>query len=118
MNRFIMLSIASVAISACAPESNEQKIQSQTAKVYSLNADERAMASANAKSYFEREWINAGNMRGQFLNCRPSDSNFNGLVSCFALVPQPPAGATFKEKKMYCGYRPEIVGCSDEDTVK
>lgn len=103
-------------VAGCSDKSSEEKIKETTAKVYPLNADERSLAAINAKSYFEREWIQAGNSRGQFVNCRPSDSNFNGLVSCFGMMPQP--NGTYKETKMYCGYKPEMVGCSDEDTVK
>ena len=32
------------------------------------------------------------------------------------MVPQIAGG--YKEVKRYCGYTPELVGCSDEDTVK
>ncbi len=67
---------------ACEQQSGEQKVKETTAKVLALDADQRSLAAINAKSYFEREWIQAGNNRGQFVNCRPSDSNFNGMVSC------------------------------------
>jgi hypothetical protein len=54
--------------------------------------------------------------RGVVTMVRPSDSNANGLVTTIGMIPQLQGG--FKEVKVYCGYRPELVGCSDEDTVK
>ena len=102
---------------ACGQKSAEEKVAEQTKeKVYPLSADERSMAAINAKAYFEKEWITAGNARGQLNMCRPSDSNFNGMVSCFGFVPK--ANGGYVETKMFCGYKPELVGCSNEDTVK
>jgi hypothetical protein len=112
-----LIFVLAVVATGCNDKTADMKVKATTAKVYPLNADERALASANAKTYFEREWINAANARGQFTMCRPSDSNFNGMVSCFGLVPQPTTGQTYKEVKMYCGYQPTLVGCSNEDTV-
>jgi len=76
---------------------------------------------ANAKTFFEKEFpviVNGQRStdRGVFLECRPSDSNFNGLVTCKGQVPQINGG--FREITRYCGYTPDLVGCSDEDTVK
>lgn len=124
-NMFVFLMIG-LMLAGCGSKSAEDKVKETTSRVYPLNADERSLAAINAKTYFEREWINAGNARGQFINCRPSDSNFNGMVSCTGMVPQPngtptevAAGAVkYAELKMYCGYKPELVGCSNEDTVK
>lgn len=99
----------------------EDKIKAQVEQgVHSLTADERPRAQANAKSYFEKEFpvMKNGSLdkeRGSFLECRPSDSNFNGLVTCKGLIPQLNGG--FKEVTRYCGYTPTLVGCSDEDTV-
>lgn len=117
MNKMFFVLSACLVLTACGQQkSNDQKIAEQTGKVYALNDVERNMASINAKQYFEKEWLPAGGKRGQLINCRPSDSNFNGLVSCSGFVPKP--DATFAETKMYCGYKPELVGCSNEDTVK
>jgi hypothetical protein len=110
------------ALAGCGSKSAEEKIQAQIKdKVHALTADERPRAVANAKSYFEKEFpviVNGqrGTDRGVFLECRPSDSNFNGLVTCKGQVPQLQGG--FREVTRYCGYTPELVGCSDEDTVK
>jgi hypothetical protein len=111
------IALAFVTVACSDPQTADQKVAAQTSKVYALNADERNLAKINSASYFEREWVQAKGNRGQHVSCRPSDSNFNGFVSCTGMMPQPD-GTTYKEKKMYCGYKPELVGCSDEDTVK
>lgn len=107
----------------CSEKSAEQRVTEQVKeKVHALTADERQLAQTNAKSYFEKEFPvqptggPLGKERGAFLECRPSDSNFNGLVTCKGMVPQFAGG--FKETTRYCGYTPQLVGCSDEDTVK
>lgn len=90
--------------------------------VHPLTADERQRASTNAKAYFEKEWpvLSADGLsvdhktNGVFNECRPSDSNANGLVTCSGMIPQAKGG--FIEQKRYCGYTPQMVGCSDEDT--
>lgn len=112
----ILLAATILGLAACSQQSEQDKVTEQLTKVYPLTADERQMAEINAKQYFEKTWIDAENARGGFVSCRPSDSNANGLVSCFGKVPQ--AGGGYKDVKMYCGYRKELVGCSDEDTVK
>lgn len=111
------------ALSACGEKTTEQKIQQQiTEKVHALTADERLAAQTNAKQFFEKEYPqrradgSIGRERGFFNECRPSDSNANGLVTCFGKVPT--IGGGYEDVKRYCGYRPELVGCSDEDTVK
>jgi hypothetical protein len=122
-----ILSIAIVASAlftqGCSQQTNEQRIQEQiTQKVHALGADERLQAQTNAKQFFEKEWPqkkqdgSIGRERGFWNECRPSDSNANGLVTCFGKVPT--LGGGFEDVKRYCGYRPELVGCSDEDTVK
>lgn len=83
--------------------------------IHGLTADEAHLAEVNAKQWFEKKRIDADNQGGQFISCRPSDSNANGMVSCFGKIPQ--AGGGYKDVKMYCGYKPELAGCSDEDTV-
>lgn len=113
----LIIALAAVGIlAACGQQSEQDKVAEQMTKVYPLTADERQMAEINAKQFFEREWIDAENRRGGFVSCRPSDSNANGLVSCFGKVPV--AGGGYKDVKQYCGYRKDLVGCSDEDTVK
>ena len=122
MKNAIVLIAAMLALAACGSQTAEEKIQAQIKdKVHALTADERPRATANAKSYFEKEFpviVNGQRVsdRGVFLECRPSDSNFNGLVTCKGQVPNLQGG--FKEVTRYCGYTPELVGCSDEDTVK
>lgn len=124
MKKTIVAMIIALALSACGrSQTSDEKIKAQIQeKTHSLTADERPRAQANAKSYFEKEFTvidqsgQRGLERGVFLECRPSDSNFNGLVTCKGQVPQINGG--FKEVTRYCGYTPTLVGCSDEDTVK
>lgn len=118
--KLAIISMISVALTAC--NSAEDKVNKQIqSNQHSLTADERPLAQSNAKAYYEKEFpvqTKDGTLskeRGVFLECRPSDSNFNGLVTCKGLVPQLQGG--FKEVTRYCGYRPELVGCSDVDTV-
>lgn len=118
----ITAAFAIALLSACGPKTAEDKIQAQiTDKVHALTADERMLVQTNAKQFYEKEFPvdNGGTLtkeRGAFLECRPSDSNFNGLATCKGMVPQFNGG--FKEVTRYCGYTPKLVGCSDEDTVK
>lgn len=115
--------ILALSLAGCGQQTNEQKIQKQiTENVHSLTAEERQLAQTNAKQFFEKQWpardtsgaISMAN--GYWSECRPSDSNSNGLVTCFGKVPQIEGG--FRDVKRFCGYRKELVGCSDEDTVK
>lgn len=106
-----------VILAACGPAPSAQdKVQAQMAKVHPLADSERALAEANAKAFFNRPWTHAGGKSGAYIACRPSDSNFNGLVTCTGFIPQP--DGTMPEMTRYCGYRPDLVGCSDQDTVK
>jgi len=115
--------VALLSLVACGKQTAEEKIQAAiTTNVHALNADERQLAEINAKAFFNKEFPVTdkasgalSNERGRWLECRPSDSNTNGLVTCKGLVPN--LGGGFKEVTRYCGYRPELVGCSDEDTV-
>lgn len=124
MKRFTAVAVLAIAaagslVGCNEPATAEQKVQQQiTEKVHALTADERLLAAANAKQFFEKEWpiSQSERARGFFLDCRPSDSNFNGLVTCFGKVPN--MGGGFTDAKRYCGYRPELSGCSDEDMVK
>lgn len=106
--------IAMLLATACS-KTAEQKIEDNVnSGVHALTVDERPMAQMNAKAFYEKEFPveHDGTLtreRGAFLECRPSDSNFNGLV------PQRKGG--FQEVTRYCGYRKELVGCSDQDTV-
>lgn len=115
---FFLGLVVSAVLSACGDGNvtAEQKVSQQVNKVHALTDSERPLADANAKKFFEQPWAPAGGKSGQFIACRPSDSNYNGLVTCTGFIPQPQGG--FAEVKRYCGYRPELVGCSDEDTVK
>lgn len=116
--------IAAIALSACGKKTADQKINEQiTEKVHALTADERILAETNAKQFFNRDFPQrdaSGQLataRGMWLDCRPSDSNYNGLVTCHGVLPLVNGG--FNDKAVrYCGYTPKMVGCSDEGTVK
>lgn len=115
--KLILILVAITSLASCDSKTNEQRITEQIkSKVYALTDVERPLAEANAKKFYEHPWVNADGKVGQFISCRPSDSNANGMVTCTGLVPQ--ANGGYAEVKRYCGYRPELVGCSDEDTVK
>src|SRR5438445_69513 len=94
---FFLLLLLIGIMAGCGQQSQTDKVKSQMSKVYPLTADERQAASINAKQYFEKEWAPAGGQRGQFNECRPSDSNANGLVTCFGFIPNP--GGGYKETK-------------------
>lgn len=108
--------LIAMVLPGCGAKSAEDKVKDQMALIHPLTAEERNLADANAKNYFQKEWLPAGNKRGQLINCKPSDSNNNGLVTCNGYVPTP--AGTFTETVMFCGYRPELTGCSNTDTVK
>ena len=120
----IALIVVSVMfITGCQPQTADQRIKAQIEdNVHSLSAEERILAETNAKQFFNREFpqMQSGAMstaRGVWLDCRPSDSNYNGLVTCHGVMPKVNAGFDDKSTR-YCGYTPKLMGCSDEDTVK
>jgi len=123
MNKFFLVGLLSsiALLTACEQKpapTPEQKVQQQLSSIHALTDVERNLATANAKEYFERDWpTNDGKkLRGTLISCRPSDSNANGLVTCTGYVGHLDEGRLV-ERTQYCGYRPELVGCSDKDTV-
>lgn len=120
----VFAAIVALTLTACEQKpveptlTPEQKVQQQLSSIHALTDQERALATANAKEYFERDWpTNEGKkVRGTLISCRPSDSNANGLVTCTGYVGDLDTGRLV-ERTQYCGYRPELVGCSDKDTV-
>lgn len=113
-----------IGLAACSKQSVEERVKANiTEGVHALTAEERQLAETNAKQFYNRSFPNgqdaAGELttaKGMFLDCRPSDSNTNGLVTCHGIMPKMKGGFDDKSTR-YCGYRPEMVGCSDEDTV-
>lgn len=112
-----------VTLTACSKQSAEDKVKANiTEGVHALTPEERTLADINAKQFFNRNFPqmqqdgSMGEAKGMFLDCRPSDSNFNGLVTCHGVMPIVKGGFNDKATR-YCGYRKELVGCSDEDTV-
>lgn len=87
-----------------------------------MTADERQLAEINTKQFFNKEFPvvdpitnQLTKVNGMWTECRPSDSNKNGMVTCCGMIPDVKNG--FKETTRYCGYRKELVGCSGQDTV-
>ena len=120
MKILMSLLVSAFVVAGCGNRAEDKISTALNTTVHPLNETERPLAQMNAKAYFEKEFPveKEGELkkeRGAFLECRPSDSNFNGLVTCKGMVPQPKGG--YREVTRYCGYRPELVGCSDEDTV-
>ena len=87
--------------------------------VYALSAEEKQRAGVNAQAYFRnaawpvQEEGKDVNKTGIFNNCRPTDSNANGKVSCSGKTPAYKGG--YQDVTMYCGYNGKIDGCSDKD---
>lgn len=115
------------ALAACGKDKTAQEkvtdLLKDSGTIHALTAEERQLAETNAKQFFNRSFPNgkdsAGELttaKGMWLDCRPSDSNSNGLVTCHGILPKMTGGFDDKATR-YCGYRPELVGCSDEDTV-
>lgn len=121
----LMIMTLSIGLSACSKPSVEQRVSANiTDGVHALTAEERQLAETNAKQFYNRSFPNGKDdktgelttAKGMFLDCRPSDSNANGLVTCHGIMPKMNGGFDDKSTR-YCGYRKELVGCSDEDTV-
>lgn len=110
-----------MVMAGCTTNTPQQEAQEQLSRVYALNDAERNLAIANAKAFFNKPWPTnmegKSSVNGSFINCRPSDSNSNNYVSCSGYKPNVNSAA-LEEVTMYCGYKPELVGCSDQDTVK
>lgn len=123
---YVVLVLVCAVSFGCSKKSAEERVADTVSNVHALSSEERTLAEINAKKYFEKEWpvqkkeadgsISLTKERGALVNVRPSDSNYNGLVTTVGMVPQQNGG--FKEVKVFCGYTKELVGCSDEDTVK
>lgn len=102
--------VAAISLSACAPKE---------ASIYALDGEDKKHALVNAKAYFNNAaWpvLEEGKdvlKIGIFNNCRPTDSNANGKVSCSGKTPAYKGG--YQDVIMYCGYNGKIDGCSDKD---
>jgi hypothetical protein len=108
------------AVAACGQKTADEKINEQIKdKLHSLTAEERLMAETNAKQFFNKQFpAKDGEMKpGVWTECKPSDSNFNGLVTCSGYVPSQ-VKDIMDVVTRYCGYTKDLVGCSTEDTVK
>lgn len=124
MAPFLFIMALAFGLSACSEQSVEDKVKANITKgVHALTSEERLLAETNAKQFYNRSFPNgqdtAGELttaKGMFLDCRPSDSNANGMVTCHGIMPKMKGGFDDKSTR-YCGYRPELVGCSDEDTA-
>lgn len=120
----ILIALATITVlaplAACGPEkSAKEQVDHQVSKVYALNDEERDLAIFNAKNYFEQAWpLNeeGKSRKGKLIECRPTDSNRNGLVTCSGYVVTPENVLTMQVR--YAGYRKDIVGTSDVDMVK
>jgi hypothetical protein len=116
-----VLLLAAALLAGCKATQEEKIKQQMTEAQHALTADERILAETNAKQFFDREFAVAKGealtkVRGAWLECRPADSNSNGLVTCRGKVPKD--GGGFEDVTRYCGYTPTLVGCSDVDMVR
>lgn len=111
--KYITLFIAVLALAACGKKADP---------THNLSADESRRAKINASAFFDGEHAvvkedgTLGKAQGSFSECRPQDSNSNGMVTCTGVVPAntPNGWATITR---YCGYQEGgVQGCSDKDT--
>lgn len=140
---FFLLAILSIFVSffftACSKEDPQAKAnrlateaQAKEAEktktsegLHALTAEEIIRARDSAIAYFGNaawpvrhkdkttgEFIDEAKP-GVFDNCRPTDSNHNGKVSCTGRTPKYEGG--FELITRYCGYNGQIIGCSDRD---
>ena len=114
----IVVSILTI-LTACG-ETPEQQLKTQESKVHTLSPEQLNIANANAKAYFEQLWpfsdsnSDRKEAKGKLLNCRPTDSNFNNLVSCTGYVVD--TNGVLQPATIYSRYVGQ--GTSDQDTVK
>jgi hypothetical protein len=111
--------------SGCQEKTAQEKVKAVSSKIYALTADEMNIATVNAQQFFGKEWPTKDNLgadarkRGLLVMVRPSDSNFNGLVTCIGKIPKIEGG--FDDVTVYCGYQDQknggFLGCNDQDSV-
>jgi hypothetical protein len=113
---FGFIALSTLAVGCSAPTS-EERVEQQVANVYTLTPEEFDMAKSNAKAYFEKAWKmdDGTTLTGLMSFCRPTDSNFNGIVTCVGQVPNS-ATKGFQETKIYAYYKTQ--GVTDSDDVK
>lgn len=114
-----------VILSACSEQKTAQQKVSEavagSSSNYFLTGEESIMAEGNAKAFFTKPWPTRkpdGNMtevQGYASECRNSDSNANGLVTCTGQIPKIEGG--YDRVTRYCGYRKGINGCNDKDVA-
>ncbi len=123
LNILMMLMVAGVMAACGDNRTPEEKIQAKIAEAgYYLNGEDMARARANGRAYFEKLWP-AGTdetgalkmQKGFFNECRPSDSNTNGKVTCSGILPNKNTGLVNVDSSVYCGYSKDVLGCSDQD---
>lgn len=119
---FVAAVVAIAALAACSQQTAEQKVTANTSKVYYLKPEEVQLADIKAKQFYNKQWPqkqqdgSVGQTPGFFTECRPSDSNANGLVTCHGKVPNINGG--YNDVDRYCPYRPNMAGgCNDQDTA-
>lgn len=101
----------------CDSGSPADKVKAKADQKYQLTAEEALKAENSAKTFFSKTFPAGGTetKQGMFQECRPSDSNFNGLVTCMGYVPNIKSGQ-MELITRYCNYRADMVlGCSNED---
>lgn len=115
----------SLFVSGCGKqETTQDKITrniSSGSGAYSLTMEEQQAAVVNATQYYNKGWPqtqtngSVSQVNGYFAECRNSDSNANGLVTCMGKVPKIEGG--WDNVTRYCGYRKDFTGCNDKDVI-
>lgn len=116
MGKIIVFLTLALITAACS-SSPEDKVKAKMSQMHPLTAEEMLKAENSAKQFFNKEFPGPGGemKKGSFQECRPSDSNFNGLVTCMGYVPSQ-QHTTMQLVTRYCTYRDDMVmGCSNED---
>lgn len=112
-----LIGFSTLFVTGCESRSAEDKVKASVEETkYSLKAEERLLAETNAKQFFNKDFPAFGGAmkKGVFIDCRPTDSNFNGLVTCNGFLPSQ-KNELMETTVRYCGYQPKIVGCTNED---
>lgn len=117
MKKTALFIVLSIILAACSSPTAEDRVKAKMEQKYSLTAAEQLKAETSAKQFFSKQFPAYGGTTkaGMFQECRPTDSNFNGLVTCMGYIPNQQRD-TMELITRYCTYREDMVmGCSNED---
>lgn len=116
MKKMIAVSMLLLLFVAACSSSPEDKVKDKMKQMHPLTSEEQLKAENSAKQFFNKDFPAVGGVKkGMFQECRPSDSNFNGLVTCLGYIPNQRHDIMDMATR-YCTYSADMVmGCSNED---